>query len=230
MSSCPCQNPNSPMSARRFLLIVFSLLVVGACIHWAIDWVRPRLLPMAGGLYSPLRFEIPGPHYLQGDSKWGNDLLAETPESLNDAGCAVSSAAMVLGGYGIDTDPGRLNAFLRKIPGGYTPEGWIYWEKAVEISPAVANSLLPHYEDLPSFFLIDWNLWRGNPVIVRVRYPSGITHFVVVCGKDGNDYLVRDPGVMGQQGISYLSEFPPPVEALRFYRKPTEQLETSHLR
>ena len=208
------------MSARRFLVIVFCLLVLGAGGHWVVDWMRPRPLPTSGGLYFPVRFEIPGPHYLQGDARWGGESLAETPDSLADAGCAVSAAAMVLGGYGVDLDPGRLNAFLRGIPGGYTPEGWIYWEKAAEFDAALAASLLPHYEDLPSFFLMDWNLLRGNPVIVRVRYPSGITHFVVVCGKDGADYLVRDPGDGGKGGITRLADFPGPVEALRFYKKP----------
>lgn len=214
------------MSARRFLVIVFCLLVLGAGGHWVVDWVHPRPLPTSGGLYFPVRVEIPGPHYLQGDARWGGESLAETPEVLADSGCAVSSAAMVLGGYGIDLDPGRLNAFLRSIPGGYTPEGWIYWEKAAEFYPALASSLLPHYEDLPSFFLMDWNLLRGNPVIVRVRYPSGITHFVVVCGKDGADYLVRDPGEGGQGGITRLSNFPAPVEALRFYKKPIRAPQT----
>jgi hypothetical protein len=48
---------------------------------------------------------------------------------MAEAGCAVCSAAMVLAFYGQDIDPGRLNAFLSDN-GGYTPEGWLYWEKA----------------------------------------------------------------------------------------------------
>ena len=67
---------------------------------------------------------------------------------------------------------------------------------------------------------MDTNLLKGNPVIVRVRYPSGITHFVVICGKSGYEYLVRDPGAGGINGIHLLSDFPGPVEALRFYKKP----------
>ncbi len=39
------------------------------------------------------------------------------------------------------------------------------------------------YEDPPSYQLIDSNLARGNPVIVRVRFSSGVTHFVVIAGK-----------------------------------------------
>ena len=205
------------MSARRiFLFIVLLACVAGAL--WMREWTVKRPLPMSGGLYFPVAVEIPGPHFLQGDTLWGGDSLAETADSLADVGCAVASAAMVLVSRGVDTDPGRLNAFLQNTPGGYTPEGWIYWEKAAEIDPERVGTLLPHYEDTPSHFLIDWNLLHGNPVIARVRYPSGITHFVVICGKHGFDYIVRDPGEGGRTGLTLLSDFPAPVEALRFYR------------
>lgn len=215
----PSQNVIFHMSARRFLIVIFCLLLFGASIHWIVDWIRPHPIGTSGGLFMPERFVIPGPHFLQDDERWHNEPLAETADFLGEAGCAVASAAMVLGSYGIDLDPGSLNAFLRKIPSGYTPEGWIYWEKAAEIEPRLTSSLLPHYEDLPSFFLIDWNLFLGNPVIVRIRYPAGLTHFLVICGKDGTDYLVRDPGQGGHHGITQLSNFPGPVEALRFYKK-----------
>jgi hypothetical protein len=49
------------------------------------------------------------------------------------------------------------------------------------------------------------NLSRGNPVIVRVRLPSGITHFVVVAGKDGFDYLIADPGADSAKGLYPLA-------------------------
>jgi hypothetical protein len=207
------------MSARRIFLILFIVLsafVAGAV--WMQDWTAKRPLPMSGGLYFPVAVEIPGPHFLQSDSRWGGDLLAQTSDSLADVGCAVASAAMVLASRGVDTDPGRLNAFLQKTEGGYTPEGWIYWEKAAEADRERVGTLLPHYEDAPSHFLIDWNLLRGNPVIARVRYPSGITHFIVICGKRGFEYIVRDPGEGGRAGLTLLSAFPPPVEGLRFYQ------------
>ena len=207
------------MSARRIFLILFIVLsafVAGTL--WMRDWMAKRPLPMSGGLYFPVTVEIPGPHFLQGDPRWGGDSLAQTSDSLADVGCAVASAAMALASRGVDTDPGRLNAFLQKTEGGYTPEGWIYWEKAAEFDLERTGALLPHYEDAPSHFLIDWNLLRGNPVIARVRYPSGITHFIVICGKRGFEYIVRDPGEGGRAGLTLLSAFPPPVEALRFYR------------
>jgi len=210
------------MSARRILSLLVLVLAAGcaAAAFWLSGWMEKRPLAPSGGLFVPGEILVPGPHFLQFDSKWGGDMLGPTTDSLSTVGCAVASAAMVLAGYGIDTDPGRLNTFLATTKDGYTPEGWLYWEKAALVDPAFAAKLLPHYEDRPSFCLIDCNLLRGNPVIIRLRYANGTTHFMVVCGKRGWDYLVRDPGPGGVRGVYPLKDFGGPIEALRFYRKP----------
>jgi hypothetical protein len=99
---------------------------------------------------------------------------------------------------------------------GYTDEGWIYWERAAWFAPDRVRHV---YEDLPSYHLIDSNLAHGNPVIVRVRLQSGITHFVVIAGKDGFDYLVRDPGAAAAKGLYPLRDLHSDIEALRFYER-----------
>src|SRR5881396_1507056 len=82
----------------------------------------------------------------------------------------------------------------------------------------VAPDRIRHtYEDLASYQLIDSNLAGGNPVIVRVRLASGVTHFVVIAGKDGFDYLVRDPGAGSAKGLYPLRELGSDIEGLRFY-------------
>ena len=55
-------------------------------------------------------------------------------------------------------------------------------------------------------------------MIVRVRLGGGITHFVVIAGKDGFDYLVRDPGAGSAKGLYPLRELGSDIEALRFYQ------------
>jgi len=180
-------------------------------------YVGIRKIPSTGGLYFFSRLVLPVQRFAQNDPRWADDELGTAPSTMGEEGCAVSSAAMVLAFYGQDVDPGRLNAFLTNC-GGYTPEGWLYWEKAADFHPGLARHA---YEDLPSYFLIDSNLERGNPVIVRVHLPNGITHFVVITGKDGFDYLIQDPASGGVNGIYPLRKLAPEIEALRFYERLT---------
>jgi hypothetical protein len=203
------------MIARR-IFILATILVVAALAWGVWTWVTPRTpLSPSGGLYFFTEKVIDVPQFLQGDPRWGANLLGPTPATIAGEGCAISSAAMVLASYGADVDPGRLNTFAQENK-GYTPEGWLYWEAAAAYPPALARKA---YEDKPSYALIDENLLKGNPVIVRVRYPSGMTHFVVIVGKRGFDYLIRDPGSGGTRGVYALKDLGLPIEALRFFEK-----------
>jgi hypothetical protein len=209
---------NGPAPLRKAALLLLFYAAMGglaALAGWWEHWRALRPLEPSGGRYFFGRVEIPVPAFRQNDPRWGKDLLGPTEGTLGAEGCAVSAAAMVLASYGIDTDPQRLNRFLTETR-GYTPRGWIDWEAAAALAPGRVQHL---YEDLPSYYLIDRNLTEGNPVIVRLRYPSGITHFVVIAGKQGYDYLVRDPGAGAEKGLYPLREFGSPIEALRFYRR-----------
>jgi Peptidase_C39 like family len=180
-------------------------------------YVGARKIPSAGGLYFFSKLILPVPRFAQDDPRWADDELGPAPSTMGEEGCAVSAAAMVLAFYGQDIDPGRLNAFLSDS-GGYTPQGWLYWEKAADYHPGLVRHA---YEDLPSYFLIDSNLERGNPVIIRIHLPNGVTHFVVIAGKDGFDYLIQDPASGGVNGVYPLRKLAPEIEALRFYEKLT---------
>jgi hypothetical protein len=206
------ENARSGLSIYLWFFVLISL-VLAAWSWWFLAGTRK--VGASGGLYFFSRVELPVPRFAQADARWGGELLGATPATLAAEGCAVAAAAMVLASYGQDIDPGRLNAFLTEH-GGYTDRGWLYWEKAAEFDPGKAEHL---YEDLASYWLIDRNLLQGNPVIVRVRYPNGVTHFVVICGKQGFDYLIQDPGSNGAQGVYPLKNLTHEIEALRFYRK-----------
>ena len=209
-------SPRPPLRQAVLFLVLFgtmaALIFMG---HRYQSWGRKGALDPSGGRYFFRRVELAVPSFRQSDERWRSDLLGPTPGTLGAEGCAVASAAMVLASYGYDTDPQRLNEFL-KGNGGFTPQGWLYWEKAAEL----AGGQVRHaYEDLPSYDLIDGNLQRGNPVIVRLRLPSRITHFVVIAGKQGFDYLTRDPGAGAAKGLYPLREFGSRIEALRFYEQ-----------
>ena len=178
-------------------------------------YISKRAIAPSGGLYFFKPVQMAVPHFRQDDLRWSQDRLGWTDGTLGDQGCAVAASAMVLAYYGVDTDPGRLNGYLSAI-GGYTPEGWIYWEAAANLAPARVRMA---YESLPSYYLIDRNLLHGNPVIVRLRLANGITHFVVVSGKRGFDYMITDPMAEENRGAYPLRDLRSKIEALRYYEK-----------
>lgn len=205
----------------RITLAVIFLTIVGSIVFGRLRWQRfeaewKKVGPCeaSGGLYQQPRLELKVPIFRQSDPKWGKEKLGNTTASLAAEGCAVASAAMVLSAYGFDTDPARLNKFLLEND-GYEGAGWIRWEKAAEIT---GGKFEKAYEDAPSFWLIDENLRAGNPVIARLRSPEG-THFVVICGKDGYDYLTCDPGTAEGRGIYPLKEYGSKIDGIRFYKR-----------
>jgi hypothetical protein len=189
------------------------LILCGAGVY--VDWTWKRPLSPRGGRYFFHRIELKVPSFRQGDERWSDDPLGGVVDNgtVGSTGCAVAAVAMVFKSYGIETDPQQLNWFLTTV-GGFTDRGWVYWERAAWWAPDRVRHV---YEDLPSYQLIDSNLSDGNPVIVRVRLRGGVTHFVVIAGKDGFDYLVRDPGAGAAKGFYPLRELNSKIEALRFY-------------
>ncbi len=209
LTSAPSKKTHSV--AYRWLPM---FLTFGAACGFAwCRWDRTAKLPPAGGLYFPGKLQLKVPVFAQADARWRGDLLGPTSNTLGAEGCAVTSAAMVLAFHGMNVDPQRLNHFLTQS-NGYTERGWLHWEAAAEYEQGKVRHA---YEDLPSYRLIDWNLLKGNPLIVRIRRPEGGTHFVLVVGKEGWDYIAQDPGAGGR--IVRLSEFNSDVEALRFYER-----------
>ncbi len=201
-------------------LVGIATLIILVCLGVFVWWYfRKGPVGASDGLPFLGRMILPVPHFAQADPRWGKDFLGgELKETLAEAGCAVSSAAMVLASKGFDVDPRRLNSFLCALPGGYTDRGWIEWYKAAEYDPRFTTQLLPVYEAKPSRFYLDWNLLCGNPVIVRLKSqtPMRNNHFMVVVGKRGRDYLVQDPG--GNRDVYPLKEYCPSIDAIRFYK------------
>ncbi len=201
-------------SPRRILRLGVAALAIALAVAAVfVDWHWRRPISPSGGRYFFHRIELPVPQFRQADDRWRDDQLGWSNGTLAGEGCAVASVAMLFQYYGIDVDPQQLNWFLTATD-GYTDQGWIYWERAAFLAPARVRHV---YEDLPSYDLIDANLKTGNPVIVRIRFPNGITHFVVVAGKDGFNYLIRDPGAGASKGIYPLRQIAHRIEALRYY-------------
>ncbi len=192
-------------------------LIVAAAIGFGVPaffaWKHP--ISASGGRYFVHPVEIPVPAMMQDDPRWTFQSLGPTYDTIWQSGCAITSAAMVLSAYGVDTDPDRLNRYLN-THAGYTPEGWLFWEKAADIAPG--GQVEKAYEDLPSYALLDRQLLAGNPVIVRLKLRNGHPHFLVIVGKKGWDSLIRDPARSLAWGIYPLKDLTNDVQGLRYFR------------
>ncbi len=192
-------------------MIILGLLITG--------WFWKGPISGVGGLPIPGELLVEVPQFFQGDPRWREDQLGDTSGTLGAEGCAIASASMALGFYGMEIDPKRLNRYLSDHH-GYEGKGWLRWESAAEYTPGLVEKA---YENLPSYGLIDLSLLRGNPVLVRIRRVDGITHFVVIVGKRGFDYLIRDPAGWSNHAeggkIVPFCRLGVPAEALRYYRR-----------
>jgi ABC-type bacteriocin/lantibiotic exporter with double-glycine peptidase domain len=142
-----------------------------------------------GGKYFRSRLEIPVPAFAQDDPRWSSVRLGVSTDTSGDEGCAVTSAAMVASFYGVKTDPQKLNDFLTRT-GGLDNDGLIDWSMVASVAP---DRLELAYNGSASFDIIDTSLLAGNPVIVVIPLRDGAYHFVVIVGKVGRNYLIRDP-------------------------------------
>jgi Peptidase_C39 like family len=170
-------------------------------------------IPSSGGRYFNRRVELPVPAFAQDDPRWSSLRLGPSADTLGDEGCAVTSAAMVIAFYGIRTDPRQLNNFLTRA-GGFSDDGLIHWSRVSAIAPTYLRLA---YNGYASYELIDSNLLEKNPVIAIIRLPDGAYHFVVIVGKEGRNYLIRDPAASPFRRPYPLSELTDRIEGVCFF-------------
>jgi hypothetical protein len=113
----------------------------------------------------------------QQEGAWASSYLGTSPESIGLAGCAITSVAMMLRYYGINTDPGAFNAWLT-ANGGYADDDQLIWDAVTRYTGgrvAFSGWLGP---DLGT---IEAELDAGRPVVAEVRIGAN-QHFVLLTG------------------------------------------------
>ncbi len=204
--------PNS--TVRKRVLIVGLAVVLLAVGLWKWHELRERAaaIPPRGG-ESLMLATIPTTNYLQRDSRWANDTVGGTQESLARVGCTVWSLAMALDHYGVQVTPKALNDFLKKND-GYTARGWLKWDSVSKISEGKVS--LDYLGD-PSFERIDAALKNNQPVIAKVFINHTVSHWVLIVGKQDTEYLIRDPLGDGEN-LRRLSHYGSDVFAIRILK------------
>lgn len=126
------------------------------------------------------------PLYSQGDSRWGDDYMGKSGQTIRQIGCAMTSTTMVLNKLsGKSFTPKDMNNYLNGQTNGYTPGGGIYWDTAAKyVSKSFTGKSYTKA-------VIDNELESGRPCVVSVK---GTGHWVCVAGrKSEGNYIIHDP-------------------------------------
>ena len=137
-------------------------------------------------------------YHSQQDPKWKSDKLGFSRFSIGTDGCAITSLAMLVKGFGYDENPSTLNKKLKNLGENNGFIGpLVIWGSLPILFPKITykNLILCRDHDTP-LAQIDASLAKGQPVLVEVdRSPaSGLqNHWVILYEKQGDDYLMTDP-------------------------------------
>jgi hypothetical protein len=137
-------------------------------------------------------------YYSQQDPQWKEDKLGfgtGTQDTIGYVGCALTSVAMLLSGYGFTITPRALNENM-KATDGFSGD-LIRWDMLNKVVPQITlkTNVKCETSDAP-IGQIDAALSAGQPVVVRVDgspAPGLQWHYVLVYAHKGNDYLILDP-------------------------------------
>jgi len=202
------------LTRRRILWLVLGVVVVLAGL-WFARRFKEQLLAVAprGGE----SFVMPGlrtAHFRQKDPRWSEETIGGFGERMARVGCTVCSLAMALDYYGVKKTPKELNDFL-KANDGYNPRGWLRWNCVDKIS---GGAVTMDYMGRPSHEVIDRALKNSQPVLAKVYIKGVIPHWVLIVGKDQQEYLMRDP--LGEEGsVGRLSDYRSKVFAVRIPKR-----------
>ena len=177
---------------RRWPVIGLLLLVmaVTGCVVLRTCWARMSpSIASTGGKELHLRLPDSGRTFLQKDKRRAADQLGPSDCTLGSHGCLVTSVAMACSNLGVKVTPKELNERLKKAE-GFLPQGWVVWNAM----PRVTNhQITADYHRAPSHVVMDAALESGGYPVVKYFLIGGIQHWCVIVGKDGLDYLARDP-------------------------------------
>jgi hypothetical protein len=130
------------------------------------------------------------PAISQQDGAWASAPLGSSAtETVTSAGCAITAVTMMLGHYGIDTDPGGFNTWLMGN-GGYAFDDQLIW---AAITTYTSGRVAFSGWFGPDLGLIQHELDAGRPVVAEVQL-GGNQHFVLLTGY-GSDtgFVINDP-------------------------------------
>ena len=177
-------------SIRNRAIAIAVVAAAGGAVAASWDDTPPYVPPIdpRGGRPMHLMLHVM-PIHLQTDPRWSEETLGGSDERFGATGCAVCGVSMALAQFGMNIPPDSLNHLL-KSHDGFTRQGWIKWDAIADLTDGRvtvdASAPLTHAA-------IDSALIAGDPVLAKVLIGGTVSHWVLIAGKDGRDYLMKDP-------------------------------------
>ena len=198
---------------KRFMLSVVAILVA---IVGVVSLMGRRTgderLPAADA--SPLTKTPLGtiPYYLQNDPRWGADTIGGSEESLAAVGCTVTCVALGLTALGHAMTPAEACAGLKRH-GGFTANGYVIWEKVGKLTGGKARVSAVQL----SHEAIQAELAAKRPVIAKIMLAETVSHWLLLVGQEGGDYLAMDPLNQEHELVTLPAG---DIRAIRIFRSP----------
>lgn len=199
--------------------LLFKILAIAGLILIAIIFLWIFRSPFAGksgsidprGGTSMERFHMKAPPiYLQTDKRWSENRLGGSGERFGSVGCVVCCVSMALAELGVEIPPDELNRKLDSA-GGFTEQGLLKWEA---VSKITNSQISVDVRDAPDHATIDKALRQGWPVLAKVLIRGTVAHWVLIVGKDGLDYLIKDPLGNGTD-LGLLADYDSDIHSVR---------------
>lgn len=148
--------------------------------------------------YQPPEGAMAIPPLSQRDPRWANDRMGNSSCTIGRFGCLITSITMALRWFGKDIEVKELNRWLSANGGYVNGTGNLYWGAIPKLYPDIYMHTAINCASIPApLDKIDALLVKNIPVIVEVDFnPSTVPidqHWVLIIGKQGDDYIVNDP-------------------------------------
>lgn len=172
---------------RRHAALLMLASVLSGCQSLR-NWFTPSIEAVGGESLHVRLPDVPQT-FCQTDGRWADVELGTSGCKLGTHGCLVCSTAMAATSLGVRLSPSQLNERLKQHD-GFQPQGWLIWNA---VSRVTEGQLTADYHTRPRHEWIDGALKAGAFPVIAYPLPNGARHWVLVVGKEGLDYLVRDP-------------------------------------
>ncbi len=244
------RDPQGNRFGARFWLQIFVPPPVTATpsttpapVGMAAPVIAPIAAPTgAAGVPTPVGMAAPtpmmpkttlAPHFSQRDPRWSNIPLANLggAPTIGRWGCMMTCLTMTANTHGHATTPDQFNRDM-VARGGFVNGYFTRWDALSVVYPDIAFEGKVDLGQGDLISKIDDFLLRQRPVPVLVdntpqtAYSDVDQHWVLVVGRNGNDFLINDPYPLTPEPISLLGRYgraggtlTDAVRSALFYRK-----------